>query len=157
MAVAFTGFAVTLPTIAAPPTFVGSEMPPRPSGCSVAAGGVLSDSNEPDSLSFEHLKCGDREIVLLLRLIDRRDGKPHFVVVDEVEPLIAPYQRLMHTLMCSPTEGVGHVIAVGTLSRVTDRKFVAYDLTLAWRFDLNAERIRPISPSEVFCEWSNVD
>ena len=158
MAIAVTGLAVTVPAIAAPPTFVGSEMPPRPSDCSVAVGAVLGDPNEPNHLAYEHLKCGNREIVLLLRFIERRDGKAHFIVVDEVEPLIAPWQRLMDILTCSPvTEGGGQVIAVGTLSRVTDRRLVAYDLTFAWRFDLSAEKIQPIPPSEVSCEWRNVD
>jgi hypothetical protein len=119
---------------------------------------VLFDPDEPNNLSYEHLKCGDRELVLLLRLIERREGRPHFLVVDQVEPLIAPYQRLMDTLMCSPVaEGGGNVIAVGTLSRVTARKLVAYDLTFAWRFDLIAEKIQPIPPDEVSCEWTNVD
>jgi hypothetical protein len=124
----------------------------------VAAGAVLGDPDKPNHLAYEHWKCGTREIVLLLRFIERREGKPHSVVVDEIEPLIAPYQRLMDILTCSPvTEGGGNVIAVGTLSRVTDRQLVAYDVTFAWRFDLSAEKIQPIAPTEVSCEWRNVD
>jgi hypothetical protein len=45
--------------------------------------------------------------------------------------------------------GIGDVIAVGTLSRVTDSELVAFDLTAAWRFELSAEEIRPIAPSDV--------
>jgi hypothetical protein len=149
---------MTVPAIAVPPSFVGSEIPPRPSDCSVGAGAVLGDPDKPNNLSYEHLKCGDRELVLLLRLVERREGRPHFLVVDQVEPFIAPYQRLMNTLMCSPVvEGGGYVIAVGTLSRVTAGKLVAYDLTYAWRFDLSAEKIQPVPPDEVSCEWTNVD
>ena len=119
---------------------------------------MLGGPDQSNHLAYEHWKCGDREIVLLLRFIERREGKAHSLVVDQVEPPIAPYQRLMGTLMCSPvTEGTGDVIAVGTLSRVTDRKLVAYDLTFAWRFDLSAEKIQPIAPTEVSCEWINVD
>lgn len=158
MGVAFMGLAMTVPAIAAPPSFVGSVIPPRPSDCSAAAGAVLGGPDQSNHLAYEHWKCGDREIVLLLRFIERREGKAHSLVVDQVEPPIAPYQRLMGTLMCSPvTEGTGDVIAVGTLSRVTDRKLVAYDLTFAWRFDLSAEKIQPIAPTEVSCEWINVD
>lgn len=158
MPLAFMGLAMTLPAMAAPPTFVGSELPPRPSDCSVAVGAVLGDPNAPNHLAYEHLKCGDRDLVLLLRFIEHREGKPHFVVVDEVEPLVTPWQRLLDTLTCSPvTEGGGDVIAVGTLSRVTERKLVAYDLTFAWRFDLSAEKIQPIAPTEVSCQWINVD
>lgn len=158
MGIAFMGLAITVPAIAAPPSFVGSEIPPRPSDCSVAAGAVLGDPDRPNHLAYEHWTCGNREIVLLLRFIERREGKPHSLVVDQVEPFVAPYQRLMDTLMCSPvTEGAGDVFAVGTLSRVTDKKLVAYDLTFAWRFDLSAEKIQPIAPTEVSCEWINVD
>jgi hypothetical protein len=158
MFIVVTGLAMTLPGIAAPLTFVGSELPPRPSDCSVAAGGVLGDPDQPNHLAYEHLQCGNRELVLLLRFIERRDGKARFVVVDEIEPLIAPWQRLMDSLTCSPvTEGDGDVLAVGTLSRVTEGRLAAYDLTLAWRFDLRAEKIQPIAPTEVSCEWRNVD
>jgi hypothetical protein len=124
----------------------------------VAAGAVLGDADKPNNLAYEHLKCGNRDLVLLVRLIERREGEPHFLVVDQVEPFIAPYQRLMDILMCSPVaEGGGNVIAVGTLSRVTARRLVAYDLTFAWRFDLSAEKIQPIPPNEVSCEWTDVD
>jgi hypothetical protein len=121
-------------------------------------GAVLGDPDEPNNLAYEHLKCGDRELVLLMRFIERREGKAHFLVVDEIEPSVAPFQRLMDILMCSSVaEGGGDVIAVGTLSRVTDGMLVAYDLTSAWRFDLSAEKIQPIAPTEVACKWRNED
>jgi hypothetical protein len=124
----------------------------------VAVGAVLGDPDQPNHLGYEHWKCGDRELVLLLRFVERREGKPLSLVVDQVEPIIAPYQRLMDTLMCSlVAEGGGNVIAVGTLSRVTARKLVAFDLTFAWRFNLSAQKIEPIPPDKVSCEWTDVD
>jgi len=142
---------------AAPPTLMGTEVPPYPSDCSVAEGAVLG-SGPPYSLSYSHLICGSRELVLLKRLIERRDGKAYSVVVDEVELLIPPGQRLLGILMCSRVpEGADQVIAIGTFSKLTEREFRAYDLTYAWRFDLSAEEIQPIAPGDVSCEWENVD
>ena len=91
MGVAFMGLAMTVPAIAAPPSFVGSVIPPRPSDCSAAAGAVLGGPDQSSHLAYEHWKCGDREIVLLLRFIERREGKAHSLVV---EPSRAAYCTL---------------------------------------------------------------
>jgi hypothetical protein len=144
-------------SIAAPASFVGLSLPPYPTDCKVGEGAVLG-SGPPYRLGYEHLICGSGEVVVLLRLIDQRDGKPYWKVLDEVQLPISPGQRMMGVLTCSRVaKGSEPVFALGILRNVNGARFVGENVTHAWRFDLDAERIEPIPPGEVSCEEENDD
>src|SRR5262245_21144917 len=78
---------------ASPPTFVGLRQPPYPADCKAVEGAVLGP-DPPYRFGYEHLVCGDKHFVVLQRLIEFRDGKPVWEVVDEAQPSIGPGQEL---------------------------------------------------------------
>ena len=144
-------------SIAAPATFVGLSLPPYPTDCKVGEGAVLG-WGPPYLRGYEHLICGSREFVVFMRLLEQRDGKPYWTVVDEVQLPLSPGQRMMGVLTCSrPAKSGDQVFALGILRNVSGARFVGENVTHAWRFDLEAERIEPISPNEVSCEEENED
>jgi hypothetical protein len=148
-------------SIAAPPTFVGLQLPPYPSDCKVGEGAVLG-SGPPYRLGYEHLICGSDEIVVFLRVIEHRDSVARWDVIDEVWLSIPAGQRMWGVLKCSRVHHDGDaVFAVGTFVKVADtrvmRRFEADNVTQAWRFDLEAERIEPIAASDVSCGWDSYD
>lgn len=141
--------------IAAPPTMVGLRLPPYPDDCKVSEGAVLG-AGPPYRLVYEHLVCRDRDFVILQRVVERQGAQPTREVVDEVRPYIPPEHRLWGVLPCRWVLGSDEpVFAVGTSVKVTNTRFLAEKLIQAWRFDLEAERIKPILASDVSCEWEN--
>jgi hypothetical protein len=148
-------------SVAAPPTFVGLQIPPYPSDCRVGEGAVLGPG-PPYRLSYEHLLCGSDEAIILLRLVEHRDGVRYAEVIDEVFLSIPPEQQLLGGLMCSRARKSDEVVlAVGALKTTVDtgviKRFVADAVAQAWRFDLEAERIEPIPSSDVSCGWETYD
>lgn len=141
----------------------GMIAPPDPSGCKDVDGMLLTtlrdeQQGKPIYITTT-LRCGESYFILLKRKIAGNGRDSTWKVVDQatVSKLKRGY-RIFPPIICASDNFPSYpTTAVGKFVKQPDNSFESRNITDAWRFDLDNERIEPIPLSGVLCSVDAVD
>lgn len=138
------------------PSFIGKEIPPTPSQCTLWEGGMIGAT---DSFAFEVLFCESQQVLLLQKFIERRGKMAYFRVVDEVRmPIKSSEPQFLEIPLCSSKSHPGEAIAAtGTWHNLADGSFIGTDITKAWWLNAKLQKLVSIPVGDVTCEGEAVD
>lgn len=141
----------------------GMVVPPDPSGCKEVDAMLLTSLGDEQQGKPVYitatLKCGERYFILLERKLAGNGRDSTWKVVDQaiVSKLSRGYKIFPPIICASDNFPRNPTTAVGKFVKQPDNSFESRNITHAWRFDLDNEKIEPIPLPGVLCAIDAVD
>lgn len=136
-------------------SFIDDVLPPIPNGCQQSESGTLGST---DNFAYSFLICGSEHVVILEKFVVRKNKKAYWRIIDEVRILNSStgLELIGVPLRQSSVYKGGYVFVLGSWRKMRNT-YEAINVSDAWRFNLESQKIESISRKEVSCSQVMID
>lgn len=126
--------------------------------CRTTTGGLFEPSES--NLAYEVQDCaGNRQRIVLQRMAGRKGNSAVWEQLSAMEvPELKRGQEVATPGTCtSPADKAGTVFAVVRWSKLKDGSWLGVDITHAWRFALETQKLVSMPGKDVVCTMDDID